>query len=134
MNAKTSAFIICVEAIMYLSLYNFHDCTFNFIARSKSWTLCITIQLLILLLIFQLFLVLYCFNSLLFHFFPLVSFLGDFFVIFCSSSLFHCVYTLYCFSFFEDLLFVYFFLLSIAFLFSTLLSFIASFFPCFCGR
>ena len=29
MNAKTSAFVICVEAIIYLLLYNLHDCTFN---------------------------------------------------------------------------------------------------------
>ena len=110
MNAKTSVPIICVEAIMYLSLYNLHDCTFNFIARYKSWTLCITIKLFILLLIFHLLLVLYCFNSLLFHFFALVSFLGDFFVIFCSSFLFHCVYTLYRFSFFIDFFACLFFL------------------------
>ena len=30
MNTKTSAFAICVEAIIYLLLYNLHDCTFNF--------------------------------------------------------------------------------------------------------
>ena len=29
MNAKVSAFVICVEAIIYLLLYNLHDCTFN---------------------------------------------------------------------------------------------------------
>ena len=29
MNAKILVFDICVEAIMYLLLYNFHDCTFN---------------------------------------------------------------------------------------------------------
>ena len=29
MNAKISVFVICVEAIMYLLLYNMHDCTFN---------------------------------------------------------------------------------------------------------
>ena len=29
MNAKTSAFVIFVEAIVYLLLYNFHDSTFN---------------------------------------------------------------------------------------------------------
>ena len=28
-NAKVSVFVICVEAIVYLLLYNFHDCTFN---------------------------------------------------------------------------------------------------------
>ena len=29
-NAKISVFLICVEAIIYLLLYNFHDCTFKF--------------------------------------------------------------------------------------------------------
>ena len=29
MNAKISAFVICVEAITYLLLYNLHDCTFK---------------------------------------------------------------------------------------------------------
>ena len=29
MNAKTSVFVVCVEAIVYLLVYNFHDCTFN---------------------------------------------------------------------------------------------------------
>ena len=29
MNAKISVFVICVEAIMYLLLYNLHDCTFK---------------------------------------------------------------------------------------------------------
>ena len=29
MNAKMSVFVICVESIIYLSLYNLHDCTFN---------------------------------------------------------------------------------------------------------
>ena len=29
MNAKISGFAICVEAIMYLLLHNFHDCTFK---------------------------------------------------------------------------------------------------------
>ena len=28
MNAKISVFVICVEAIVYLLLYNLHDCTF----------------------------------------------------------------------------------------------------------
>ena len=28
-NAKISVFVICVEAIIYLSLYDLHDCTFN---------------------------------------------------------------------------------------------------------
>ena len=29
MNAKTSVFVICVEAIIYLLLYNLHKCTFK---------------------------------------------------------------------------------------------------------
>ena len=29
MNAKILVFVICVEAIIYLLLYNLHDCTFN---------------------------------------------------------------------------------------------------------
>ena len=29
MNAKIFVFVICVEAIIYLLLYNLHDCTFN---------------------------------------------------------------------------------------------------------
>ena len=29
MNAKISVFLICVEAIIYLLLYNLHDCTFK---------------------------------------------------------------------------------------------------------
>ena len=29
MNAKISVFVICVEAMIYLLLYNFHDCTFK---------------------------------------------------------------------------------------------------------
>ena len=29
MNAKMSVFFVCVEVIIYLLLYNLHDCTFN---------------------------------------------------------------------------------------------------------
>ena len=29
MNMKISMFVICAEAILYLLLYNLHDCTFN---------------------------------------------------------------------------------------------------------
>ena len=29
MNEKSSVFVICVEVIIYLLLYNLHDCTFN---------------------------------------------------------------------------------------------------------
>ena len=31
MNAKISVFVICVEAIIYLLLYDFHECTFKHI-------------------------------------------------------------------------------------------------------
>ena len=31
MNAKISVFVVCVEAIIYLLLYNLHGCTLNFI-------------------------------------------------------------------------------------------------------
>ena len=31
MNAKISVFVICIEAIIYLPLYNLHDCTFKHI-------------------------------------------------------------------------------------------------------
>ena len=34
MILKTSLFVICVEAIKYLLLYNLHDCTFNFFCLS----------------------------------------------------------------------------------------------------
>ena len=30
MNAKISVFVICVETIMYLLLYDLRDCDFNF--------------------------------------------------------------------------------------------------------
>ena len=30
MNAKISVFVICVEAIIYLLLYNLHECTFKY--------------------------------------------------------------------------------------------------------
>ena len=33
MNAKISVFVVCVEAIIYLLLYNLLDCTFNEIMR-----------------------------------------------------------------------------------------------------
>ena len=33
MNAKISEFVICVEAIIYLLLYNLLDCNFNGILR-----------------------------------------------------------------------------------------------------
>ena len=41
MNAITSGFAICIEAILYLLLYYLHDCTFNYrfylhISRERS--------------------------------------------------------------------------------------------------
>ena len=30
MNPKISVVVICIEAIIYLLLFNLHDCTFNF--------------------------------------------------------------------------------------------------------
>ena len=36
MNAKISVFVICVEAIIYLFLHNFHDCTFNLVFKKKK--------------------------------------------------------------------------------------------------
>ena len=29
MNAKISVFVVCVKAIIYLLLYNLHDCSFK---------------------------------------------------------------------------------------------------------
>ena len=42
MNAKISVFVICFEAIVYVLLYNLHDCTFKipggiYITLIKSW-------------------------------------------------------------------------------------------------
>ena len=36
MNASISEFVICVEAIIYLLLYNLHDCTFQIYLRYLS--------------------------------------------------------------------------------------------------
>ena len=36
MNAKISVFVICVNAIIYLILYNLHDCTFKLNDYVKS--------------------------------------------------------------------------------------------------
>ena len=33
MNARISVFVICVETIIYLILYNLHDCTFNLASK-----------------------------------------------------------------------------------------------------
>ena len=40
MNAKISVFVIRVEAIIYLLLYNLHDCTFNY-----GGNLCLLLQI-----------------------------------------------------------------------------------------
>ena len=37
MNAKTSVFVICIEEIIYLLLYNFHDCTFKGGNYKRVW-------------------------------------------------------------------------------------------------
>ena len=36
MNAKISVIIICVEAVIYLLLYNLHDCTFKSETNEKK--------------------------------------------------------------------------------------------------
>ena len=38
MNAKTSVFVICVEAIIYLLSYNLHDLSFNVDILQKKFT------------------------------------------------------------------------------------------------
>ena len=35
MNTKIFVFVICVKAIIYLLLYNLHDCTFNKDIKNK---------------------------------------------------------------------------------------------------
>ena len=37
MNAKISVFVICVEAIMYLLLYNLQDYTFKHVSTADFW-------------------------------------------------------------------------------------------------
>ena len=34
-NAKISMFVICVESIIYLLLFNLHDCTSNYFRKSS---------------------------------------------------------------------------------------------------
>ena len=36
MNSKIAVVVICAEAIKYLLLYNFHDCTFNHERKKKN--------------------------------------------------------------------------------------------------
>ena len=38
MNVKISLLVICVEAIIYLLLYNLHDCTFK--SEHNFWQFC----------------------------------------------------------------------------------------------
>ena len=38
MDAKISVYVIYVEAILYLMLYNLHDCTFNLLRWYILWT------------------------------------------------------------------------------------------------
>ena len=45
MNAKISVFVICVEAIMNLLLYNFHDWTFNSSFWLSYLTFCIWLSM-----------------------------------------------------------------------------------------
>ena len=44
MNAKMSVFVICVEAIIYLLLYNLHECTLikdiKLFTYNKSFQIC----------------------------------------------------------------------------------------------
>ena len=44
MNAKTSMFVICVEAIMYLSLYNLHDNTLKILFRGHMLLLILMVK------------------------------------------------------------------------------------------
>ena len=37
MNAKVLVFVICVEVIIYLLLYNWHDCAFKEKCRKKYY-------------------------------------------------------------------------------------------------
>ena len=37
MNAKIPVFVICIEAIIYLLLYNLHDCTFKTVMKTHSY-------------------------------------------------------------------------------------------------
>ena len=36
MNVKISVFVICIETIIYLLLYNLHDCTFKVASLSEK--------------------------------------------------------------------------------------------------
>ena len=43
MNAKMSVFVVCVEAIIYLSLYDLHDFTYKH-AVSLTFTVCVNVK------------------------------------------------------------------------------------------
>ena len=38
MNVKISVFVICIETIIYLLLYNLHDCTFKLSNQNQAKT------------------------------------------------------------------------------------------------
>ena len=38
---KFSVFVICIEAIIYLLLYDLHNCTFKFIYNIIFWRICV---------------------------------------------------------------------------------------------
>ena len=40
MNAKISVFAICVEAILYMLLYDFYDCKFKLTTDYSKSTIC----------------------------------------------------------------------------------------------
>ena len=44
MNEKISVFVICVEAIIYLLLYNLHDSTFNYFRKNWVITMKFTLE------------------------------------------------------------------------------------------
>ena len=46
MNVKFSVFVICIEAIIYLLLYNLHGCTFN-LSFTNNAKLTLTVFLII---------------------------------------------------------------------------------------
>ena len=41
MNAKISLFVICVEAIIYLLLYNLHGCAIKYVSAKILFLLCL---------------------------------------------------------------------------------------------
>ena len=53
MNAKISVFVICDEAIIYLLLFNLHDCTFKGVTSKEKivfdffWDTCVLLVALL---------------------------------------------------------------------------------------